>query len=91
MNGSKGFNFRRVLALTALLFGSTVTMSQLPAYGQECDQTWYNPWTAPSAAATQPAQPQAGHKHRAKVKAASASQRAGKVRAKSAAAQTQPS
>ena len=91
MNGSKGFNFRRVLALTALLLGSTVTMFQIPAYGQECDQTWYNPWAASSSAATQPAQPQAGHKHQAKVKAASGSQRAGKVRAKSATAQNRPS
>jgi hypothetical protein len=91
MKGSKSLNFRRVLALAALLFGSTVTMLQLPAYGQECDQTWYNPWAESSATATQPAQPQAGHKHQAKVKAVSASQRASKVRAKSATAQTRPS
>jgi hypothetical protein len=89
MNGSKNFSSRRFLALIALLFGSMVTSM---AYGQECDPSWYNPWGAPGAAASQSAQPQAAaHKRQAKVKAVSSTQRAGKVRAKAAAAQTRPS
>ena len=92
MNGSRNFSSRRFLALIALLFGSMVTTMLRPAYGQECDPSWYNPWGAPGAAAAQSAQPQtAAHKRQAKVKAVSSTQRAGKVRARAAAAQTRPS
>jgi len=56
MNGSKNFSSRRFLALIALLFGSMVTTMLRPAYGQECDPSWYNPWGAPGAAASRSAQ-----------------------------------
>lgn len=86
------FNPRRVLMLTAMLFGSMVTMLLRPAHGQECDPSWYNPWAAPTTAVAQSAQPQAAaHKRQTRLKAVSSSQRAGKVRVKAAAAQTRPS
>jgi len=90
MNGSKNFSSRRFLALIALLFGSMVTTMLRPAYGQECDPSWYNPWGAPGAAAAQSAQATAPQ-HQRKVKVVSATQRTAKVRGKRAAAQTRPS
>lgn len=92
MNGSKGLNLRKGLALMAMLFGSMVTTFQRPAYGQEFDPTWYNPWAGPNTVAAHSAQPQvAVHRHQPRVKHVSSTQRAGKVRGKSATAQTRPS
>ena len=55
MNGSKGFSACRILALPATLFGAMLTA--FPAYGQqEVNPDWYNPWTAPKAAAVHASQ-----------------------------------
>jgi hypothetical protein len=94
MNCSKGFRPRRVMAHIALFLGTIFTTFLVPAYGQEADPTWYNPWAPAATAAVQTVQPkqatQRHQKQQAKVKAASSSQRAGKARAK-AATQARPS
>ena len=89
------FNSRRVLAHIALLLSTILMTCLLPAYGQECDPTWYDPWASPNAAAVQKTQPQAAehrdqqHQAAAKAKVKSVSltpsARAAKVRAKSSA------
>ena len=75
---------RKLLALIAMSFGMMFGTFLLPAYGQECDPSWFDPWAPPSAA-TQAVQPNAAKsqhaQRRAKVKRVSTSQSA-KVRGK---------
>jgi hypothetical protein len=92
MNRSKDFRLRRAMALIVMLFGSMVAMLARPAYGQECDPTWYDPWAAPNTAAVHSTQPQTEvATHPRKVKAVSSTQRATKAHVKRVASQTRPS
>lgn len=94
MKQANSFNFRKVLATTAMLLGAMV--ATVPVYAQQdVDPTWYNPWTPPAAAAVQKAQPQvAAQKKQAKVKVAAqktATQREAKARVKRTSSTARPS
>lgn len=83
MNRSKGMTRGKGLAMMAMLFGAMVTALLLPAYGQEVDPTWYNPWAAPNTAVVHSAQPQAAmQRHHATIKHVSTAPSAAKLRAK---------
>jgi len=80
---SKSSSPRRFLALFAMSSAMMLGTFLVPAYGQEMDPTWYDPW-ATSAPAAQNAQAKAAKNHQgkeAKVKSASTSETA-KVRVK---------
>jgi hypothetical protein len=71
---------RKLLALIAMSFGMMFGTFLLPAYGQqEVSPDWYNPWTPPSAQASQTVQPRTAkreHPQQAKVKRVSTSESA---------------
>lgn len=69
---------RKLLALIAMSFGMMFGTFLLPACGQECDPSWFDPWAPPSAA-TQAVQANAAKSHaqrQAKVKRVSTLQSA---------------
>jgi hypothetical protein len=78
--------------MIAMLYGAMVTALLLPAYGQEIDPTWYDPWAAPNTAIVLTSQPQAAvGRHRAALKSVSTVRTAGKLRAKRSATRQRPS
>ena len=92
MSRSKGMTRGRGLAMMAMLFGAMVAALLLPAYGQEVDPTWYNPWAAPNTAVVHPTQPQmAMHRHRATIKHVSTGPSAAKLRGKQTTSRQRPS
>ena len=92
MNRAKNFRVRRAMAIMVVLLGSMFATLARPAYGQECDPSWYNPWAGSDTAAVHATQkPAADAKHQRKVKTFSATQRAAKAHVKRVASQTRPS
>ena len=84
MTQSRVMTPRKALASIALLFGLTVT-TLLPAFGQEIDPTWYNPWPAANTAVAPISQPSAAvQRHQAAVKRVSSAQGTRKSRGKTA-------
>lgn len=78
MTRSKSSSSHPRLALIAMSFVMMFGTFLVPAYGQEMDPTWYNPWPTPSAQ-TQTSQAQAARSrdhHQAKLKTISTSQTA---------------
>ena len=79
----------KFLALIAISFGMMFGTFMLPAYGQECDPSWFNPWaqsSSESAQASQAKAPKSQHsQNQAKAKSASASSQSAKVRGKNSA------
>lgn len=83
MNRSRDIKRRKGLAMTAMLFAAMVVPLLLPAYGQEVDPTWYDPWAAPQTVAVHASQPQvARHQHRPALKPVSTAPSAAKLNAK---------
>lgn len=83
MKPSRAMKPRRFLAMITMLFAAMVTTLLLPAYGQEVDPTWYNPWAAPNTAVVHPSQQRAAiHRRQATLKPVSTSASAGKLRGK---------
>jgi hypothetical protein len=83
MNRSRAMKPRRFLAMITMLFAAMVTTLLLPAYGQEVDPTWYNPWAATSTAVAHPSPKRAAvHQRQAKLRPVSTSASGGKLRGK---------
>jgi hypothetical protein len=84
MTRSRVMTPRKALASIALLFGLMVT-TLLPAFGQEIDPTWYNPWPAANTAVAPTSQPPAAvQRHQAALKRVSSAQGTRKSRGKAA-------
>lgn len=83
MKRSKGMTRGKGLALMAMLYGAMLTIMLLPAYGQEVDPTWYDPWAAPNTAVVHtPQPPVAIHRHTATLKRVLATRNSQKHQAK---------
>lgn len=92
MTQSKSSSPRKNLALVAMSFAIMLGTFMVPAYGQECDPSWFNPWAQSTAESTHASQAKAVKSQhspdvhstvQAKAKSASpASAQSAKVRAK---------
>jgi hypothetical protein len=59
MTQSKSSRPSKNLALMAMSFAMLFGTFLLPAYGQECDPSWFNPWAQSSAETAQSSQAKA--------------------------------
>jgi hypothetical protein len=60
MTQSKSSRSSKNLALLAMSFAMMFGTFLLPAYGQECDPSWFNPWAQSSAEGASGSQARAG-------------------------------